>query len=504
MLVHELLAEAAHRKPESTALVCGQRRVTYAALQSLSGRYAAAMQLSGVRQGDRVVLVLENSVEAVASIFGALRAGAAFTLLSPAAKPHKLAAVVSDTRPALLLTMQRSSVVNALQLVRPERRPRATLGLTEDRWTRLLAWTDEPRSVGTAPDDLGCIIWTSGTTGRAKGVMSGHDDMRFAARAIATYLDNTGDDVVFSALPLAFSYGLYQLLTAVTVGATLVLEKSFTFPHHALGVMQAERVTGLPAVPTMLNLLLGLSGLERYDLSALRYVTNAAAPLPTAQVTALGRAFPAAAFFSMYGQTECKRVCYLPPDQLTKRPGSVGIPLPETTAFVVDEQGRPLPAGEVGELVVQGPHLMRGYWNLPAETAERLRPWPATGEPTLYTGDLFRTDEEGYLYFVGRVDDMIKSRGEKVAPAEVEEVIRRLPGILDVAAVGVPDPLLGEAIKVFVVTEPSAGLSGEAVRAHCAQWLEAHQVPSLVEFCDSLPHNENGKTLRRKLRACAA
>jgi acyl-CoA synthetase (AMP-forming)/AMP-acid ligase II len=205
----------------------------------------------------------------------------------------------------------------------------------------------------------------------------------------------------------------------------------------------------------------------------------------------------------MYGQTECKRVCFLPPEELEARPGSVGRALAGTEAWVVDREGRPLPPGQVGELVVRGPHLMSGYWNRPEETAQRLRRGPG-GEVTLHTGDLFRTDADGYLYFVSRADDIINTRGEKVSPAEVEDVVRQLPGVLDAAAVGVADPVQGEAVKVYVVSDPATPMTSREVRAFCAQRLEGFMVPSQVEFCEQLPTNDNGKVLRRKLRTCAA
>jgi acyl-CoA synthetase (AMP-forming)/AMP-acid ligase II len=268
--------------------------------------------------------------------------------------------------------------------------------------------------------------------------------------------------------------------------------------------MQRERVTGLPGVPTMFALLLRLDCLARYDLSSLRYVTNAAAPMTVEQVTAVTRAFSQAVFFSMYGQTECKRVCYLPPEEVARRPGSVGMPLPGTEAFVADSRGRPLPPGEVGELLVRGPHLMSGYWRMPRDTAQRLQHGVRAGEVTLHTGDLFRADADGYLYFVSRMDDVIKSRGEKVSPAEVEAVVRQLSGVADVAAIGVPDPVLGEAVKVCVVTQPGVALTARQVRAFCAGRLEDFMVPTQVEFLPALPTSDNGKTLRRKLRTCAA
>jgi acyl-CoA synthetase (AMP-forming)/AMP-acid ligase II len=215
-------------------------------------------------------------------------------------------------------------------------------------------------------------------------------------------------------------------------------------------------------------------------------------------VLELRRTFHWARLYSMYGLTETKRTLYLPPEEVERRPGSVGIAIPGTEVWIEDEQGNRLGPGEVGELVVRGRHVMRGYWEAPEATAQRFRPGPLPGERVCYTGDLFRMDADGFLYFVGRKDDIIKSRGEKVAPKEVENVIYELPGVVAVAVVGVPDPILGQAIKAFVVTK-NADLTEMQVLAHCRSRLEDFMVPRYVEFRDELPVNTSGKIARREL-----
>jgi long-chain acyl-CoA synthetase len=514
-LVHHLLEDSARRFPTKTALICGKRRISFDELDQAANQLASALTADGVGAGDRVAVLLENSVEAVVALFGVLKAGAAFTLINATVKADKLRYVLLDERPAALITVndsQRRRVVEGVYAASPTAVYMWVGGVPElaanpgDRqldWSKLLS-----RSAGHSPDapvadqDLGTIIYTSGTTGQPKGVMSLHRDMVFAASAIAGYLDNSPSDVIFCSLSIAFTYGLYQLMTAMLVGATLVLEKNFVFPHRALEVMVREGVTGLPGVPTMFSLLLGVKKLDRYDLSSLRYITNAAAPLPVDRIRQVRSAFPQAKFFSMYGQTECKRACYLPPEELDRRPSSVGIPIPGTAAAVVDGDGSPVPAGTIGELVVRGPHLMSGYWGKPEETAKKLRPDPASGDMVLHCGDLFRMDEDGFLYFVSRADDIIKCRGEKVSPNEIENALYELSGIADVVAMGVADDVLGEAIKVFVVRDEGSGLIERDIRAFCAQRLEDYMVPKYVEFRTKLPKSENGKTLRKDLRVC--
>jgi acyl-CoA synthetase (AMP-forming)/AMP-acid ligase II len=286
------------------------------------------------------------------------------------------------------------------------------------------------------------------------------------------------------------------MLMAVKFGATLVLEKSFAFPQAIFDLMRKEKVTGLPLVPTMAALILQMKDLTPGSFPSLRYITNTAAALPPAHIARLRELFPGVRLYSMYGLTECKRCTYLPPEQLDKRPGSVGIAIPNTEAYVVDDTGAQVKPGKEGELVIRGPHVMQGYWEDEVATAKALRPGYNPWEKVLYTGDLFRSDEEGFLYFVGRKDDIIKTRGEKVAPKEVEAVLHFCPGIAEAVVVGVADPILGQAIKAIVVASDPALTEREVIR-HCAQSLEDFMVPKSVEFRQNLPKTDTGKISRR-------
>jgi acyl-CoA synthetase (AMP-forming)/AMP-acid ligase II len=349
--------------------------------------------------------------------------------------------------------------------------------------------------------DLAMLIYTSGSTGFPKGVMMTHQNVDAAATSITTYVGNTPDDIILAVSPISFDYGLYQVLMAVKVGATLVLEKSFAFPQAILNRIAQEKVTGFPLVPTMAALLLQMKDLRPGQYPTLRYITNTAAALPPAHIARLQELFPTTTLFSMYGLTECKRCTYLPPEQLKTRPGSVGIAIPGTEAYVVGDDGVPLPFGSTGELVIRGPHVMKGYWENAEATAKALRPGPLPQEMVLYTGDLFRTDEEGFLYFLGRKDDIIKTRGEKVSPKEVENVLYSLAGVREAAVVGVPDPVLGLAIKAVISLETFSALAAADVIRHCAKHLEDFMVPKHVEIRDQLPKSENGKIARRQIEA---
>jgi acyl-CoA synthetase (AMP-forming)/AMP-acid ligase II len=369
----------------------------------------------------------------------------------------------------------------------------------------VLSWDDEvinnQNKAGRPPVnnidlDLACIIYTSGTTGEPKGVMCDHSSMVFVSGAIIQYLENSEDDVVLNVLPLSFGYGLYQLLTVFRVGGTLILENSFAFPAAILKLIEQEQVTGLPGVPTFYAMLLQFD-FSKVNFSSLRYLTNAASGLPPSHLLELQNRLPETKIYAMYGLTETVRALYLPPEFVKQKPDSVGFAIPGTEVWV-ERDGIRLGHGEVGELVVRGRHVMRGYWEAPELTATRFRPGTLPGERLCYTGDLFKMDEDGLFYFVSRQDDIIKSRGEKVAPREVETVLHHLNGIVEAVVIGVPDAMLGQAIKAFIIKDEEP-LSEREVLAHCRAHLEDFMVPKFVQFVDSLPKSPSGKVLRGEL-----
>jgi acyl-CoA synthetase (AMP-forming)/AMP-acid ligase II len=326
-----------------------------------------------------------------------------------------------------------------------------------------------------------------------------HSNIVSAAASIISYLENREDDIIMNALPLSFDYGLYQVLMAFKFGGTVVLERRFTYPYQIIQRMVEEKVTGFPGVPTIFAILLGLKDLETFDFSSLRYITNTAAALPPAHIAKLRKLFPQARLYSMYGLTECKRVSYLPPEEIDRRPTSVGRGMPNEEVWIVDEQDNRVGPHMVGELVVRGSNVMRGYWSLPEETVRVLKPGKYPGEAVLYTGDLFRMDEEGYLYFVGRKDDMIKSRGERISPKEIEQCLCAMDGVADAAAIGVPDEILGQAIKVFICCREGCSLKEQDILRHCKENLEDFMLPKFVQFVNALPKTPNEKTNRLAL-----
>jgi amino acid adenylation domain-containing protein len=480
----------------------GGERLSFGEIDRRADRLAHALVRRGVARGDRVAILGDARPEAVIAVWAALKASAVFMVVSRDVGEDKLAYILGDSGARALVgparSLARVAAVTARSpdlaaLVAWEGAPPPLRGGWAAAWDEALEGADRgPPRRRCIDQDLASIVYTSGSTGEPKGVMLTHAGMIAAATSITTYLDAREDDVVLDALPLAFDYGLYQVLMAAKVGATVVLEDGFAYPGAVLDTIEREEVTAFPGVPTMFALLAQMRGAERV-LPGVRYVTSTAAALAPAHIQAIRRTFTRARVYSMYGLTECKRCTYLPPEDLDRKPGSVGIAIPNTELWIEDDAGRRLGPGQVGELVIRGATVMRGYWRNPEATAARLRPGPVPGEQVLHTGDLCKLDEEGYLYFVARRDDVIKSRGEKVAPREIEDVLYALPGVREAAVVGVPDPILGQAVKAFVVVDPALGTTARDVIAHCRSRLEPHMIPRHVELRDALPRTETGK-----------
>jgi long-chain acyl-CoA synthetase len=508
MLVHEFLENSADRTPNKIGLICDGQYLTYAEIEAKANRLANALKAHGLKRGERVVFYLPNSVELVIGVFAALKADGVFVVVNQSTKHDKLAYILNNCQASIFvssgrqagLALQLSQEVPSLKNVVLTSQP---IEETEGRGFLTFAAIQSEYLPQRPPTvnidlDLACLIYTSGSTGEPKGVMSDHGNMVFAADSIISYLGNREDDIVIDVLPLSFDYGLYQLLMVFRFGGTLILEKGFTYPAAILKRMEKEHVTGFPGVPTIFAVLLQMD-LSPYDLSSLRYLTNTAAALPPAHIIQIRDKFPWAKLYSMYGLTETKRTLYLPPEHLDKRPGSVGIAIPGTEVWLEDEAGQRLGPDQVGELVIRGRHVMRGYWGDPVATATRFRLGPIPGECVCYSGDLFSMDEEGYLYFVARKDDIIKSRGEKVAPKEVENVLYSLEGVREAAVIGVPDPILGEAIKAFIVLNDTQ-LTETDVLKHCRANLEDLMIPKYVEFLPELPKTPSGKIKKTDLK----
>ncbi|HEY8095474.1 MAG TPA: class I adenylate-forming enzyme family protein [Methylobacter sp.] len=511
-LLQDTLLNTASRYPDHTALIAGDVRMSYAEVAHYACRLAHALRTHGVSRGDRVAIFMDNTWQCALSIYGVLLAGGVFVTVNAQTKTDKLAFILRDADARVLLSephfarvfgpvAEQMPTLRILCTPASSALPAGVENL-DDTLVNMIA-TPPPQQAITL--DLAALIYTSGTTGDPKGVMHSHRSLLFVLDSINEYLGFTQDDRLFSALPLNFGYGLFQWLSAVRAGATLVLERSFTYPAQVFKRMHDEAVTSFASVPTVYAMMLAQDAKQPLRFPSVRLITNAAAALPAEFISGIRRLFPQASLYKMYGQTECIRSAYLNPNLAEIKLESVGCAIPGTELLLLGENGQPVAQGEVGCLHVRGPHVMLGYWKQPEKTAEVLVPGPLPGEFLLKSGDLFRQDTEGDFYFVARNDEIIKSRGEKVSPAEVENAIYSLPAVQDAVVIGIPDALLGEAVCAFVAAREGEELSVQQIKRICSERLENYMVPKHVLFLPELPRTTNGKLSRKLImEQCAA
>jgi acyl-CoA synthetase (AMP-forming)/AMP-acid ligase II len=514
-LLHETLLDAAERDPHRTAVICGADRMTWGEIRTAAAGFAGALRSSGVQRGDRVVIQLEAGWRAAAALFGVLMADAVMVMVDPRTRAERLAFIVADCgATALVVEGRQPGALDVVLAGAPALRAVVAAGagasLSRQGPPALLD-LDAAFAAGAGPSsrrpaistDLCALIYTSGSTGEPKGVMHSHQTMTFALDSMLEYLGITPEDRLFSALPLAFGYGLSQLLLAAARGATLVLEPAFAYPAQAVRTIQAEGATVFAGVPTMYAVLADAHARAPLQMASVRLATSAAAALPSRLHRPIAEMFPNAGLVRMYGQTECLRVSYLPPAALATKPESVGRAIPGTEVMLRDEAGQPVAPGERGVLHVRGAHVMLGYWNRPEATARALLAGSSPGDRVLCTHDIFTEDADGDLTFVARSDEMLKTRGEKVSPVEIETALLLLDGLREAAVVGVPDPLLGDAIVAYVAVAAAAGpMPGEReIRRHCARCLPPHMVPTRIVVMEALPKSANGKIDKRALAA---
>jgi len=516
-LIHHMLRASATRFPDKEALVQGERRLSYREVERLVASLAQGLREFGVKRGERVGIFLDASIEQVISIFAISQAGAVYVPINSVLFPDQVAHIAQNcgmkalitTGPKLHALMPALSSVSSLKFAVAVggARPAGALPCADfDELTRTAApprWLDWGIS-----KDLAAILYTSGSTGKPKGVMLSHASVMAGATIVSTYLEITDCDTILAVLPFSFDAGMNQLTTAFQQGATLVLIK-FVFGRDIVQMLLKERVTALAGVPTVWSLLAQPnSGLAKHSFPHLRYITNTGGAMPQTLLQTLRQALPTARIFLMYGLTEAFRSTYLPPEELDHRPGSMGKAIPDTEILVLREDGTPCDPGEVGELVHRGPTVSMGYWGNPEATARVLRPNPLSPpelgdeERVCYSGDLVKMDADGFLYYVGRRDTMIKSSGFRVSPTEVEEVLFRSGRIRHAAVIGVPDGVLGQLIKAFVVPREGEAVEPHALLDFCAENMPPYMVPRSVEILTELPKTSSGKidypSLRRR------
>jgi len=508
-LLHEGLEKSVKTNPEKIAVIAEGVSHTYQDFFDSVTRLANALIDNGLRRGDRCVVYMDNTFPCLVSIYAILLAGGAFVVVNPQTKKEKLKFILNDCSARILISDSHlygnfsgiDGEVQSLVCVISSGNIQSIDDSAVIPFDKIMDGSkDSKPSINTIANDLAALIYTSGSTGNPKGVMQTHLSMGFALNSLIEYLRLSSDDRILLVLPLAFDYGLYQLLMSVQLGATLVLERSFTYPAQVFSRIEQTSVTVFPAVPTIFALLLSMHNRKPIIFPTVTRITNTAASLPPEYVKALKEIFPNALIYKMYGLTECKRVCYLEPEKIDTKPSSVGQAIPGTEVFILDDNGERVKAGEIGILHVRGPHIMLGYWNQLELSNEVLKDAPLPREKILCTNDWFKMDDDGDLYFIGRSDDIIKTRGEKVSPIEVENVIHGINGVLEVAVIGEPDEILGEAVKCFIVLEEGSSLSIRDIKKICIERLENFMVPKYIEMVSNLPKTHTGKISKKGLR----
>lgn len=512
-LVQDFIFRAAHLWPAAPALVHGAARLDYAALAQAVDAAAQQLLETGLGRAERVAVYLEKRIENVAACFGAAAAGAVFVPVNPLLKADQVAYILADCNVGVLLTSPERLVLLAPVLatcaglhtvfVTGAGPLPALPGVQVRAWTPAVQGAPSALAPHRVIDaDMAAILYTSGSTGQPKGVVLSHRNLVAGARSVAEYLALGPHDRILAVLPLSFDYGFSQLTTAFHAGACVVL-LNHLFARDIMKAVADEAITGLAAVPP---LWIQLSQLAWPPGCTLRYLTNSGGVMPRPIAEALRAALPAAELFLMYGLTEAFRSTFLPPDELARRPDSMGRAIPNAEVLVVRPDGSRCAPGEHGELVHRGALVALGYWNDPERTAERFRPAPGQDpalpgrEIAVWSGDTVRQDEEGYFYFIGRSDDMIKVSGYRISPAEIEEVVHATRMVGDVAAFGVPHPTLGQAIVVLAVAGAQPVLPAALLR-ECQRRLPAYMVPSHIDIgSEALPRNPNGKIDRPLLR----
>jgi long-chain acyl-CoA synthetase len=490
-LIANLLRSAA-RFPERCAIQDGSQQWTYAQLLAGSRAVAAALRQRGMQAGDRAAIIMANSGEFVAAYYGTLMAGGIVVLLNPAAKSRDFEAWLRNCGARFVFAdAQGGEVARAVgelpeppQVIQAVNRGTSAFGLPETEFV----------AGGIDADAAACILYTSGTTGLPKGVVLSHANLAANCASICEYLRLDENDSIVCVLPFYYSYGSSVLHTHLCVGGRIVLEKNFVYPHAVIETLARERATGFAGVPPTFALLLSRVNLASYDLSALRYLTQAGGAMPPALTQRLREALPRAALFVMYGQTEATaRLTYLPPERLDEKLGSVGIPIPGVRVEIRGEGGEPAAAGAVGEIWASGPNIMLGYWGNESASAEVLR------DGWLKTGDMGRGDDDGFIYIVGRRSDMIKAGAHRIHPQDIEDAIAEMPVVQEAAAVGIEDETLGQSVCVFVVPRDGAAVTAMQVQAHCRARLANYKIPKRVEIVATLPRTASGKVRRAEL-----
>jgi acyl-CoA ligase (AMP-forming) (exosortase A-associated) len=516
-LLHQLVFRSAERDADSPALTFVDHTLSYADLAACVDRVATGLLGLGIKRGERVAFYLEKRFETVATAFGAAKAGAVFVPINPLLKGEQVGYILRDCNVRTVVTSSErlDAVASALSDC-PDLRHVVTLGTAVDDilpGKTLVQWSDFVSRRGNQghrviDTDMVAILYTSGSTGKPKGVVLSHRNMVTGAKSVASYLENSTSDTILAALPLSFDAGFSQLTTGFHAGARVVL-LNYLMPRDVLNALESEKVTGLTGVPPLwiqLSQLAWPAGIAQQ----LRYIANTGGRMPRETLAQLRRRLPQTKPFLMYGLTEAFRSTFLPPSEVDRRPDSIGKAIPNAEILVMRPDGTHCAPNEPGELVHRGALVAMGYWNDPEKTAERYKPLPVgiggreagivLPEMAVFSGDIVQMDDEGFLYFIGRNDEMIKTSGYRVSPTELEEMLYSTKLVGEAAAFGVDHASLGQAIVVVVTSADGLSLDADTLLAECRERLPAYMVPATIEVrAAPLPRNPNGKIDRKLL-----
>ncbi|MBK7549767.1 MAG: acyl-CoA ligase (AMP-forming), exosortase A system-associated [Rhodoferax sp.] len=527
-LLPELIALTAGRTPKAIVLTSGDSKLNYGELSAKVDQFSSGLMHLGIARGERVAIYLEKRFETVIASFGAPAAGAVFVPVNPLLKPDQVAFILRDCNVRVLVTSpERLALMKDVLAECHDLRhvvvtdPVAHAGQADLAVTgyvhgplAFISWGDllsSPARLGhrVIDTDMAAILYTSGSTGKPKGVVLSHRNMVAGAKSVASYLENGPQDTLLAALPLSFDAGFSQLTTAFHAGARVVL-LNYLMPRDVLKAMEREGVTGLTAVPPLYIQLAQLEWPPAIN-DRLRYFANTGGRMPRETLTLLRQRAPKARPFLMYGLTEAFRSTYLPPEEVDRRPDSIGKAIPNAEILVLREDGSACSPEEPGELVHRGALVGMGYWNDGEKTAERYKllasdapgrqPGLQLPEYAVFSGDTVRMDAEGFLYFIGRRDEMMKTSGYRVSPTEVEEILYATQMVGECVAFGVDHPTLGHAIHVIATHAVSTGPDAlNALMSECKARMPAYMVPAGIEFvAGPLPRNPNGKIDRKLL-----
>jgi len=507
-LLHYFLEDSAEQHPEKDAFFAFNTWHTYSRIEEEANRLANYFVETGIKKGDRVAFYIENSVEYVITYYAVLKAGGITVALNTENTAANVEYILQDCGVKFLIVSDK--LFRKIKSLYDEHKHLAHLLIWSEKPLPLepnpvkvsflpgdiSAFPSTPPSVKIIDLDVASIVYTSGSTGKPRGATLSHLNIVSNTRSIVQYLELTPQDRIMVILPFYYIYGKSLLNTHFFVGGSVVVDNRFLYPNVVLETMQAQGATGFSGVPSTFTILLNRSNIRQFKFPALRYLTQAGGGMPAAVQKEVSKVFEPARLFIMYGATEASaRLSYLDPSELHRKWGSIGKGIPNVDLFIADQEGQRLPIGDQGEIVARGSNLMSGYWNHPEETAKVLR------NGLYYTGDIGVMDEEGFIFVVGRSKDMIKIGGNRASAKEIEDAIYEHPDVADAAVIGVPDEILGEAPKAFIVLKDHKihDEFREQILNFLKSRLAGYKVPKLIEFRESLPKNESGKVQKLQL-----